>query len=188
MKTKERSVTWILVSGVSGILIFLILLAVLGYFSGSFAGTPIPAIIGFLFDNAALIVFFGLIFIVADIFATFPFPANLPGPIFSATGSVLLLAFIFHVFAFVYQSYMPIPYPLEIIAVILYPLVFVIVLIAGYVHIFSHLAEEERESEKTAGETEKRPARGKTWDEIGAEFRDMIYDTFHRIREEINRK
>lgn len=187
MTKKDRSVTWILVSGLSGILIFLILLGVLGYFSGSFAA-PIPAIIDFLYDNAALIVFFSLIFIVADIFGTFPFPANLPGPIFSAIGSVLLLSFIFHIFAFVYQPYAPIPYPLDLIAFILYPLVFIIVLIAGYVHIFSRLAEKERKAERTAGEAGTSSAGGKTWDEIGAEFRDMIYDTFHRIREEINRK
>lgn len=187
MKKEERSVTRILVSGLLGVLIFLIILAVLGYFSASFAA-PIPAIIDFLYSNAALIVFFSLILMVADIFGTFPFPANLPGPIFSAIGSVLILAFIFNVFIFVYRSYLPIPYPLDWIAFILYPLVFIIVLVAGYVHIFSRLAEKERKEERTAAEAGTPSAGGKTWDEIGAEFRDMIYDTFHRIREEINRK
>jgi hypothetical protein len=185
MKKEERSVTRILISGLAGVLIFLIILAVLGYFSASFAA-PIPAIIDFLYMNAALIVFFSLILMVADIFGTFPFPANLPGPIFSAIGAVLILAFIFNMFIFVYRSYLPIPYPLDIVAVILYPLVFIIVLIAGYVHIFSRVAEKERKAGRTAAEAGA-PAGGKTWDEIGAEFRDMIYDTFHRIREEINR-
>jgi hypothetical protein len=66
----------------------------------------------------------------------------------------------------------------------LYFLVFLIVLIGGYFKIFGDLLTHSRDVERK-GEADQVPPDVKTWDAIGNEFRQLIYDLFHRMREEI---
>lgn len=74
---------------------------------------------------------------------------------------------------------------------LLYLILFILVLVAGYVRIFSRLPQSERiPDENPAVSTEKQSGKKtwKTWEDVGVEFRGMLYDAFHRMREEINRK
>ncbi len=204
MTQEGKSVVRVLVSGLIGIILFLVFLAVLRYFTGVYPNDFFIGVVDFLFANAGLVIFFSILFLIGDIFLAFGFPVNLPGPIFSAFGSVFLVLFVFRFIGFMDAFYALGIYPgLRIAEIILYPLVFVLVIIAGYLSIFHELVDKEKKSGKqppagsptesqgsgnipASAEKEAKPG-DKTWGEVGAEFRQLIYDAFHKAREDIKR-
>ncbi len=208
-KKSDRPAIWVIVSALLGIVLFLVMLAVLRYFSSTSSNALFSGIVDLLFANAGLIIFFSIMFMIADVFMTFSFPLNLPAPFFSAVGGVLVVTFIFRIFGFLISFYdLGVIPGLYLAGFILYPLVFVILLIAGFGTIFSGWQEERREKEArsqgpaenpscTTGDKQAGPCETgtsgensgrKTWDDVGNEFRQMLYDAFHRLREEISRK
>jgi hypothetical protein len=77
------------------------------------------------------------------------------------------------------------------------PLVFLIVLATGYFEIMRRLwwqpnldAENGAKviHQESFEETEQPELDSKSWEEIGAEFRMMLYDIIHRFRQEIKKK
>jgi amino acid transporter len=189
-RKKQRSIIWILITGLLGIILFLSIIALLAYFSFYFASPLLLGIVDMLLDNLGLIIILSILFMTADIFHTFGFPMNLPGPLFSAIASVFLIAFLFNIIAYFHQTYEWQVFPsFQIGEFLAYPLIFVIVLLAGYMSIFSQLKEEaEDEQGKVPAEPGAPPAGKKKWEDIGEEFRQMIYDILHRFRDEIQRK
>jgi hypothetical protein len=180
-----------LVSGLIGIIIFLLLLVLFRFFASHTSWALFSGFVDLLYANAPLIIFFSVMFMIGDIFATFSFPFNLPFPLFSAVGSVLLVTFIFNMIGFIDSFYsIGISPAFELVRLILYPLTIIIVLIAGYLSIAAQVRNEKPEQgipSPEPGETERSTV-SPTWDEIGDEFRQMFYDLFRRIRDEINRK
>jgi hypothetical protein len=188
-RRQHRPAIWVFISGMVGIILFLLLLAVLRYFATYFASALLAGFAEFLTLNAGLIIFLGIMFMIADIFHSFSLPFNLPGPIFSAIGSVFLIEFLFRLLEFVDGMYGVGTFPsLHFIEFLLYPIVFFIVLVAGYWSILSPDVEKERPVMEPASGPEKGSPAIKSWEDIGNEFREMMYDIFHRIREEIRRK
>ena len=189
-RKKQRSIEWILISGILGIIIFLIIMAVLTYYSLSTENPMLRGIVQLLTDNISLIIILGILFMIADIFHAFSFPMNLPGPLFSATASVFLIAFLFNIIAYFHQTFeWPVFPSLQIVEFLAYPLIFMIVLLAGYMSISSQLKEKaEEEREEVPAEPGTPPAGKKTWEDIGEEFRHLMYDILHRFRDEIQRK
>jgi hypothetical protein len=187
-KNEKRSPLWVVISGLAGIVIFLVLLVILGYLASYFHNAFLLGIVTLLVNNLALIITAGIIFIVADVFLTFRFPFNIPGPLFSGLGSLLVVSLLFILMDFFSRSYgLGISAMFSGIQYILYPLVFLIVVLAGYARIF--YPEKARAGIPGGADTDNPPGPpGKTWDDIGNEFRQALYDFFHRIREELNRK
>jgi predicted membrane protein len=152
---------------------------------------------GLLFSNFWILLLIGIILFIADIFAAFPFPLSLPAPIVKAIGSVFCIVFILRVFQWVdgiaatnlYHIFL-------ILSFLIVPLIFIIVLATGYYEIMRQLWREPKNGREGVGVAyEESPvqmnnphAEAKSWEEIGAEFRLMIYDIIHRFREEIKRK
>lgn len=180
-----------LVSGLVGIIVFLLLLVLFRFFASHTSWALFTEFVDLLYANAPLIIFFSVMFMIGDIFATFSFPFNLPFPLFSAVGSVLLVTFIFNMIGFIDSFYsIGISPAFELVRLILYPLTIIIVLIAGYLSIAAQVRNEKPEQgipSPGPGETERSTV-SPTWDEIGDEFRQIFYDLFRRIRNEINRK
>jgi len=156
---------------------------------------------GILFSNFWLLLFILLILFVADIFGTFAFPLNLPAPIIRAFGSAFCIAFILIVFQWFDTNYgTTISQFFWLIPSLIVPLVFLIVLVTGYYVIFRQLSEQKPISESDSasdthlvhgesyGQGTSSVPVARSWDEIGAEFRVMLYDIFHRIREDIRIK
>jgi hypothetical protein len=189
---KGRSAIWILVSGLFGLILFLILLVGLRYLAGHLGNEAFSGIVDFLLANAALIVLFGLMFMVADLFSAFRFPADLPAPVFSAIGSLFLVAFVLNLFGYVDRHFgSGLSLPFQSVVPVLYLAVFVIVLFAGYARIFARLPAGEPHGGAEAagaGAGAGRARNGSSWEDVGAEFRQLLFDLFHRMREEINRK
>jgi len=205
-KRKQRAIPWIVLSGLTGLMVFLIILLFLNHLTKSVGNSRFNAVVNFLNDNILLIVAMSLIFLLGDVFGALFFPLNLPAPLFNAIGSVFLVVFIFRIFEMlelminvkifgVFRELMP----------FIYPLVFIIVLVVGYVILFARLFEKDEDEcvrrEKT-GENKTDPKKqaeeqsaenkkssgGKTWDDVAVEFRGAVYDVLHAIREAASRK
>lgn len=178
-----------LVSGLIGILLFLITLVILRYIADRLSWPFFSGFVDLLYASATLIVLFSILFMFGDIFAALPLPLSLPFPFFNAAGAVLLVSFILRMIGFVDTFYsIGLGQSLTLVKLILYPLTFVVVLIAGYLSLFSGPGargprEDSRPKEPIGGE----PA-DPSWEEISREFRRALYALFHRIRDELTGK
>jgi hypothetical protein len=76
------------------------------------------------------------------------------------------------------------------VKLILYPLTFIVVLVTGYLSIFSKCQEQTPDApapDQGSGTPEK-PAGTPSWEDVGGEFRQMLSDIFRRIGDEFSRK
>jgi hypothetical protein len=155
--------------------------------------------VSFINENFWLLLLIAVILFVGAIFGSFPFPLNLPAPIIRAFGSVFCIAFILGAFQWVDSFASTTLYPMFwFLSFIIVPLVFLIVLASGYFEIMRQLWWQPRVDtptdgqvvhEGSANEPDEVPVTDvKSWEEIGAEFRMMLYDIIHRFRQEIKRK
>jgi len=155
--------------------------------------------VSFINENFWLLMLIAVIMFIGALFAVFPFPFNLPAPIIRAFGSVFCIAFILEVFTWVDSIASTHLYTMFwFLSFILIPLVFIIVLASGYFEIMReiwwHPPQDTPASEPVQAGPERGPdATGtdgdaKSWEEIGSEFRLMLYDLIHRFRQEIKRK
>jgi hypothetical protein len=189
MKCHEKRPPWcVIVSGLAGIIIFLVLLIILGYLASYFHNAFLLGFVSLLVNNLSLILTTGILFIAADIFFSLRFPFNLPGPLMSGIGSLLVVNLLF-----IFLDFFDLFYGSGFSAMflntmnILYLLVFFIVVITGYVRIFSPENIRNGEPDKTETDKPESPA-CESWEDVGNEIRQTMYDLFHRMREEINRK
>ena len=197
---RNKSISSVFVSGMIGVICFLIIV-VLAKILTNFTtpdGIFQKAADGILFANFWLLLLIAIILLAADIFAAFPFPLNLPAPIIRAFGSVFCIAFVLSIFQWVdgisgttlYQY-------LWLISFFVVPLIFLIVLAGGYFEIMRQLwwqprAEQEGDElvvHEIQSDRQPEPVSdAKSWEEIGAEFRLMMYDIMHRFRQEVRKK
>jgi len=199
---QKKPLSWIFVTRMMTIICFLIVMVLAKILTtvttpeGPFQN----AADGILFSNFWLILFILIILFVADIFSTFKFPLNLPAPIIRAFGSAFCIAFILIVFQWVDNTYgTTVSQFFWLIPSLIVPLVFLIVLVTGYYVIFRQLSEQSTMESEDGSDTilvngeryvsaEQPISDARSWEEIGMEFRIMLYDIFHRIREDIRIK
>lgn len=197
MTRTARSIPWIIASRLLGIVVFLVVLVVAKIVASTYDNAFFSALVNFLYGNLGLIIFIGILFLVAECFGVFVFPLNLPAPLFNAIASIFLVSFIIGILEFVNGYFMTNGYlgidispTLDILVVLLYPLIFILVLIVGYYEIFSGIGREEQRPAATDRPTPPSSSdqTAKSWEEIGDEVRQAIYDFVPRFREEINRR
>jgi hypothetical protein len=195
---KQHSLGWVFVSRMIGIICFLIIV-VLANILTYYVNSPLyHSGVDFLNLNFWLLLLIGIIIFVADIFGAFPFPLNLPAPVIKAIGSVFIIAFVLRVFEWVdITTGNNIYHYFWLLSFVIVPIVFIIVLLAGYYEIICDLWAKAKLRDQSdveiAGETISAtgsPAvtSPKSWEDIGAELRLMLYDLLHRFREEIRRR
>lgn len=185
---KNRSPWCVVISGLTGMIVFLVLLVILGYLASYFHNAFLLGFVSLLVDNLSLIITMGILFMVADVFSLFRYPFNLPGPLFSGIGSLFVVSFIFILLNFFdlwYGTGMSVIFSKS--KDILYLLVFFIVVIAGYARIFSPKLSKDDVPPQTDTNNSTCPV-CPSWGDVGNEIRQAIFDLFHRFREEINRK
>lgn len=178
-----------LLSGLFGILLFLVILVAFRFIAHHTSWPLFDGFVDLLYAHAALIIFFSILFTIGEIFAGFSFPFNLPFPIFNAVASVLLVSFLISVLQYIDTYYaIGTGKGLDFLKVLLMPVTLVIVLIAGYISIFTRL---NRQAPPLAS-PQAHPLGSKegcpSWETIGDEFRQMVADLIRKIREEINRE
>ena len=202
VRFQKKPLSWIFVSRMMAIICFLIVVVLATILTTVTTpdGTFQQAADGLLFSNFWLLLFILVILFVADIFGTLAFPLNLPAPFIRAFGSAFCITYILIVFQWMDDNYgTTISQFSWLIPSFIVPLVFLIVLVSGYYVIFRQLSEQpEKESEDMSdtlmvhGERYDSAAQpvsdARSWEEIGEEFRGMMFDIFHRIREDIRIK
>jgi hypothetical protein len=183
--------------GIISFLIIVVLAKILENFTAP-GGIYQRAAEGLLFANFWLLLLIAIIFLVADLFIAISFPLNLPGPIIKALGSVFCIALVLNVFQWIDNTAGTNIYQIFwLLSFVLVPLIFFIVMLTGYFEIGGELLWQPRPSQDdgTVIITPDFPKTGsqpvsdaKSWEEIGAEFRLMLYDILRRLRQEIKRK
>jgi len=181
---RRRSIIWTVFSTFIGIFAFLVLLAALNYLIPS-GNSILRGLVILLNNNLPYFLVIVLILMTGEIFDRFSFPLNLPAPLFQALASVFLVLFVFNVFEFldtitqagIYRN-------LEILRILLSILIFLIVFTGGYFKIFGDLLRVGRQRE-LQGELPSESPDVKTWEDIGNEFRQLVFDVLRRMREEI---
>jgi len=194
---RNKSLGWVFVSRMIGIICFLIVVVLANILTYYVANPVYHSGVNFINGNFWLLVLIAVILLVSDLFGAFPFPLNLPAPIIKAIGSVFCIAFILRVFQWVDTVTAMNLYPaFWFVSFLVVPLVFLIVLATGYFKIMRRLWRQPNlDGETGINVVQQEPFEDseyllsdvKSWEEIGAEFRMMLYDIIHRFREEIKK-
>ena len=195
---RNESLSSVFVLRMIGIITFLIVV-VLANILTHYVSSPIYRTgVLFLNENFWLLLLIAIILLVGDIFFASPFPLNLPAPIIMAIGSVFVIAFMLHIFQWVDSVAATNLYSFVwVLSFVIVPVVFIVVLLSGYFEIMRKLfwaPQNDRECDNTVvHETKTSPLDetvldAKSWEEIGDEFRLMMYDLMHRFRQEIQKK
>jgi hypothetical protein len=200
VRCQKSPLGWVFVSRMTGIICFLIIVVLAKILTTFLSPNSVfqNVIEGILFANFWLLLLIAIIMFLADIFAAFPFPLNLPFPIIRAFGSIFCVAFILSIFEWVDGYFHTMLYQLFWWpSLILIPLLFLLVLASGYYEIMRQLwwlpkIENEPDGQVVHQAVSVNPDTDvsdvKSWEEIGAEFRLTLYDLLHRFRQEIKRK
>lgn len=182
--------------GIISLLIAIVLANILKYYISN----PIyNSGVAFINENFWLLMLIAIILFVGAIFGAFPFPFNLPAPIIRAFGSVFCIMFLLQIFEWMDKITSTTLSPLfSFLSPIIAALVFLIVLASGYFEIMRklwwqpHVGADGQIIPENRGYESESPGISltdvKSWDEIGAEFRLMLFDIIHRFRMEIKRK
>lgn len=181
-----------------GIITFLIVVVLANILTYYVSNTVYRAGVLFLNENFWLLLLIAIILMAADIFFAFPFPLNLPAPVIRAIGSVFIIAFMLHIFQWVDSIAATSLYSFVwVLSFVIVPIVFTIVLVIGYFEIMRTLIRAPQAEQETdrivVHETKSSPKEepvsdAKSWEEIGDEFRLVMYDLMHRFRQEIRKK
>jgi hypothetical protein len=197
---RDKPLSWIFVSRMIGIICFLIVVVLANILLFYVSNPVYQSGVMFLNVNFWLVILIAVIFLAAALFGAFPFPLNLPAPIIRAFGSVFCIALILLIFQWMDNIYGTTLYQFFwLISFILVPIVFLIVLVSGYYEIMRQLwwqpkpgHEPESETvvfhEETPVQVPQNPSDTKSWEEIGLEFRLMLFDIMHGFRNEIRKK
>ncbi|MGA2698330.1 MAG: hypothetical protein ABSE74_01645 [Methanoregula sp.] len=194
---KQHSLGWVFVSRMIGIICFLIVVVLANILTYYVASPLYHSGVDFLNLNFWLLLLIAIIIFIGDIFGAFPFPLNLPAPVIKAIGSVFIIAFVLRVFEWVDSTTgNNIYHYFWLLSFVIVPIVFIIVLLTGYYEIICDLWAKAKIREHSevvvAGEDgsatgQPTPTSPKSWEDIGAELRLMLYDLLHRFREEIRK-
>jgi hypothetical protein len=182
---RRTSIIWTIFTTLIGVMAFLALVMALSLLEPSLHNPYFTSLVTLLQDNFLYLLIVFLLLVTGQVFDRFTFPFNLPGPLFNAIAGVFLVLVMFNVFTWVDSISGSHFFPnLEVLRILLYFLVFLIVFIGGYFKVFGDLLTYSRQLER---KKEAAPASPdvKSWDDIGNEFRQLVYDLLHRMREEI---
>ncbi len=194
MITGGKSLFWIIFSRLISIIAFFLLVATINYMSDYITNPTFGAIAVFLDANMMFVVLIAVLFLIAEIFDALRFPFNLPAPLFNSLGAVSLISFIFAIVALVdtitdkdFSS------ALIWLTPFIYPLVFIIILILGYLSIFAERRAAEAGKDETDEAFEHWKDRHahpdeKTWGDVGSEFRHLVFDIVAVLRNSVRKE
>ncbi|NYT05125.1 MAG: hypothetical protein GKC04_01945 [Methanomicrobiales archaeon] len=129
---KTPALAAIVLSRLAGIGVFLVIAGALSLLATEGAPPALQAVSAFFTRNIGLVLLFSVLFLLGEVFRALPFPASLPGPFAAAAGSVLLVMFLVRLLLLTGTfSGISVFEGLPDFARLLYPAVFLLVLLAG---------------------------------------------------------
>jgi len=191
-QTTQKSIPGIIALRIFGLLLFLFLLYIANNLS-FFTDNPLNyQIILFLNNHVLLLVLITFAFLIGEIFNALIFPLNLPAPFFNAVGAVLLVGFLIRIFAlFDILLDNNIFHFLDALSFIIYPFVFIIVLIGGYILILQNLVQPDqslkKETEPRQDTAASKTREAITWEDVGDKFKQAVYDLLTLLRSSIKK-
>ena len=200
LQYRKKPLSWVFVSRMIWIICFLIVVVLANILNYYVANPVYSSGVTFLNENFWLLVLIVVILLAADIFDAFSFPFNLPAPLVRAIGSVFCIAFILRAVQWVDDGAGTNLYTASWwISFLVVPLIFLVVLIGGYYVILRQLWGQPKltgvegsdtivVSDENTDHAAKPVTDAKSWDEIGMEFRLMLFDILHRLRQDIRKK
>ncbi len=135
-----KDVLNVFLSRIIGFIIFLVLLAVVNIMAYYIPNETFRQTVLLLNSNIWIIVIFTIVLMIGEIFGALIFPFNLPAPLFNAIGAIFLIRFIFNIFEFLNTLLiLRLPFNFSTWYLVISLIIFVIVIIFGYVKIFSEM-------------------------------------------------
>ena len=145
----HKSIPGIIASRLLGVICFVILWFLLNYLIPYLNNDLYRSAVFFLDENAWLIIWMAVIYAAGEIFGALIFPLNLPAPILDAVASVFLTVFLFRMLSFVGRVTNEAAFKMfEAWESYVYPIVFIAVLIGGYIILFSRLVSKKKKKYK----------------------------------------
>ncbi len=194
---QDRSLGWIFASRMIGIICFLIVLVIANILLYYISAPVYHSVVALVDENFWLLVLIAILLLTGDIFMCLSFPLNLPAPVFKAFGSVFSIAFLLKVISWIDVMASTNLYTVFwYLSFMIVPLVFILVLVTGYLDILRRIwwkpkrGPEDVVIVSPGYETPKSSLAPdvKSWEELGAEFRLVMYEILHRFREEVKKK
>lgn len=176
-----KKLGWTIFSGLLGIIFFLILIWVLNIISNNVGNQIFKQIVDFLNENLAIIILISIILLIANIFEIFMFPISMFYPLFNAVGGILWVEFIFRILilvsSFIEQDIYKIFIPFYLLAIVVVPIV---VLIVGYVNIFTKKSRKEEKKSKKKREKEIE------WEDVQEELKGAAYNAASKLKDSLD--
>jgi hypothetical protein len=182
----KKGVVGIILSRIVGFIIFILLLAIANFLVQYIPSEIYANIINFFNTSIVLLFAMTLVGMIAEIFWIFSFPFNVPAPIISAVLSTLIITFIYK-FWILLDTYIHLEIKVPLYSI--YFIVFVLVLIVGYIGVFTKIPKdnefseelkEVRQRRKELIEEEKKKLkegrRKMEWQEVGEQFKLALYN------------
>jgi len=146
-----KSIAGVLFSRLIGFLIFILVMGLLNILVPYVDNITYTTVISFLNSNLWVIILFSLLMAGGELFSVLMPPFNLPFPLFNAIGSIFLIKFFFNIFVFVDTQLINVSIPgvritLKQLFIIIAAIVFLIVLISGYVKLLVEMYSDKQES------------------------------------------
>jgi hypothetical protein len=198
---RSKSMGWVFATRMIGVICLLIAIVLANILTHYVTSPVFTSMVSFVNQNFWLLILIAVVLMAGAVFGAFPFPFNLPAPIITAFGSVFCIMFILKVFQWIDTIAATTLSPLfAFLSPIIATLVFLIVLASGYFEILRQLWHQTRIDSSADGQIvhetslskqasdSSEVTDAKSWEEIAAEFRLMLYDIIHRFRQEIRRK
>jgi hypothetical protein len=140
-----RRIDNILLKGLLGIFLLILIGVSANFFAGIVENESLLLVLNMIGDNLILLLVISIFFLVAELLFALRFPFSLPAPVFNAVGSVLVVSFIFNLFYLVDDLVGRVIFGfLTPVSWLVYFLVFVIVLIVGFIRVFSDIGRVRR--------------------------------------------
>jgi len=180
---KNKTVLSITLSRLIGLVVFLLILGLLNLIP--FNSLINLQVVHLLNQNLGIIIIFSVLFYLGELFFVFRFPLNIPAPIFNAMGGIILVGFIFQMLNMAGEVLsLDIFIAFKFLEHLASSLVFLMVIIFGYIKIFIDLKPKNKQEKK------KRKVKQKDieWEDVGNEFKIAAYNLASTIKENLEPK
>ena len=186
---KQNGTSKVFFSKIVGLLLFLVILAVANLLIPFINNEIYFKTVHFFNDNLLFLVILSVIFLISALFDALFFPFNLPAPIFNAIGGVLVAVFVFRIFGFIdLVGKIDVFRNLSLIAYPIYFLVFVFVVIFGYIGIFARLFKIGFEEKTQYKKPKIKKEQNIEWIDVGNQFKLFLYNVGKVMNESFSKK